>query len=774
MNDPSEKSVQANLADDSNAISVGSIDNRDISMESNLMAIQAKFIVRDADKPITIYTRLTDVSDSISQEKTISTVISEATCVFASLKSEHTYNLIAAASGYVSCRKTISSGTTEITLELLKNPILSLRIVADGDIPVPGAQVEIRSTDHGIYAQNFLTTKEGIIQIELPRLGLYSIKTSHPRFNDVSINEIPIEYNPNELKLTLSGINGSIIGTVRNQNEESIENATLTLLQENGGTIIGKTRTDTNGRYALSDIKTGQYYLLCDAGKGYLQSDLYYSSSGKEDALRKRIVIDPDHNTRQIDFYVERALMINGVVRNEKGETVAHAEIRGNMQGQREYVLRPTGESTKSNESGEFTLALTKRVISWNTILLTAIHPDYEHGVCEIKNMDWRSNPPDATVILPEITGKLIGMVKDSDTDAPIAYKVLKILNKSAKFQPEFTKTIETGPQGQFELPIACGDYVFACDGYALHYPKQIYVKVGSIENVEILFKKEREADLTFSGKVVAKSDGTPIYNAGVYLTPLSPAANNARNSAHTFSAPDGTFKLATFSESIREDTELQIFHKNYQPFTELASKWNERERTTVEMEEFPCAIKVILSGVADDNGIRIYLKKGDQDDPVEFTKRWMNQVAVLDKIDPSKGPFTILAGNAEYIGISPIFDFNNSQSQYHEIVLPMKKREMKTYLYYQIVDANSGQPIPAARVEIRGCSLSEYAFPITVSVKTVTNADGMAEFKDMPLFVGEINVSHGLYKPFQQAIHHGAMINEIREFISLEKRNFQ
>ncbi|MEW6234423.1 MAG: carboxypeptidase-like regulatory domain-containing protein [Candidatus Omnitrophota bacterium] len=671
-----------------------------------------------------------------------------------SLYKDRRYSIIASASGYVSTCKEffVKESDLDIEIELKQTLWLSLRVESNAHIPVPGANVSLRSSVGGIFLSDIQTDGEGKAEIALPKPGEYSLSASHPMYADSTQETIRIVQNPNLYTITLNGRQGLIYGRALNAANRVIPNATIELYGSTKHNYLDKTFTNQEGRYVFQNLRLDDYFVHINAGKDWLVSDISYEGTEKLDALFPRVKLTPTQTSAEVNFQLDPSFFIGGVVIDSKRRPVSGAVVRGGLKGQRSPSGTPLESSALSSANGEFQYIVDKREKGREDLLLSAVHPIHGFGYREIANARSRHSSEPIYIVLNQPMGWLKATVRDFRSKEPQIEQPVQFFPYAHRDQKELSWKSITDKNGYVEIQLPEGSYLPELEGYKVLSPQSFGIAADRTMELPIFVEKDDAPKVLMHGLAV-DPDQNPIHGARLSIT------DGTQSFGFTESTPDGTFQLEVREMDINENSQLAAHHRNYKTYIHPLSDLPIFETIVVNMIPYQGAVKAVFINNDGMQKLCAYLVNANNLGHIQEMRDIDSSVVYFKNIDESQGPFLIVAGGETSVGFSKPFDLRDNPSQFMEVEILLERYAANSNLSMRIIDAQTNEPISIAVCSIQGVTLHLFGGLSIFEKKAVSLEDGVAVFKNMPSSYCHLFVKH---------VYHG----EIQKFFVYTESN--
>ena len=334
------------------------------------------------------------------------------------------------------------------------------------------------------------------------------------------------ESDPREYAVDRDSLVLNINGTVFGASGEPARNAIVVLrdgraMSSSGDSrindILGKTTTDENGRYQLSNVKThGRYYntkIICVTSSG----EFAHQSLSK---------FESDANVK-MDLRLEKMVPVNGTLVNEEGNPVPDAklEVAGfskdiSSVGTERIGLvdREMSPVVSTNEKGEFSFP---ELPPGQVVKINVKHPEYAYDRLLIRSTN--DHPPfiygnprteklpvnDSGSLITIERGVEIGSRLVDDSGNPLSGIEIQVM----------AGVVKTSKDGSFQIKVK--------KEYLERKEFHIFIRDGAYGSVlrrvpkEVMTSKTSTITLskpaTLSG-IVQDSDGNPIHEVGLHI----------------------------------------------------------------------------------------------------------------------------------------------------------------------------------------------------------------------------------------------------------------
>ena len=280
-----------------------------------------------------------------------------------------------------------------------------------------------------------------------------------------------------------------------------------------------------------------------------------------------------------------------------------------------------------------------------------------------------------------------------------------------------------------------------------------------------IFCEKNEKQKIKISGTVYDKEKNYPLHNARISVS------TSSAQYFTTLSYTNGYYELMIPIEN-DDKIVIEVIKKGYKDFKTTALNPQSSEYYNLYLESHNGAIHALFDTDGSCENLRVYYVEGNDDNLIEVTDLLDECSVLIENIDAHSGAVQIVASNEEYYGISDMIDLAKEVNYYTEVVIPVESIDKKSDLIFQVLDANSGNPIPISKTTIHGYTDGSFGIPSYYLKTLLTDENGNVVFKDMPKFIGTIDVSHGLYKPVSLTVWHDGYKSELNSFVLLEKIN--
>jgi hypothetical protein len=697
--------------------------------------VQIDSVTQTAEVTIALWTKDRQTCFQMKQFQ----VTGEANCIVENVQWPNTYLTIASASGFISSQQVAESYDDSIILKLFTQPILELSVVSDTNAPVPGAQIDIRSNSNGIYSSLQKTDDQGQLRMSLPFTGEYHLSVTHPLYTQSIQKDLDIYYNPNHHKIAMTNRTGWIFGQVYDENQKPIPQQSIALYQNRR--LFKEILTNPEGRYEFINLPFDRFDVKIQSCTGYLRSDIKNTNWGKIDSLKQTAILSPEQPQKQIDFTLTPAYWAKGIVKNRRDRPIPDAQVMVSVKGLRETSLRPVSDKQYTNEKGEYFVFLNQRSIDWSQLTVYANHPRYNTGRASIKQYSWNRNLENLDVVLDDPITELTGRILEESTMKPFATE-FQLVRTSWQRDPTAFFTIASNEQGYFRCILPDGPYLASATGYQVVFPPRIDVMRDATKDVEIQLRKTSQESM----KIVS---GTVLSAAGDSLIPSAHISigNQEFFSANGYSDKKGKFSISIPDSMVLETCQLSIYHRNFKAKTIPLDQIESYENVLIYLEEYKGSIHVSLTGADSDKPFKVYLQSQSKTYDKEITRYMDGREGWIQKIDPEYGPFCVLAGNEDMMGISPTFDLRNDPSCFYYAIVPLADNDLSYNLSIRVIDSTTKKPVVAVQCALKASTMNPYKLIKIVSKNTITGDSGAARFQQIPLTVGSIRFRHGLYE---------------------------
>ncbi|QAS52292.1 carboxypeptidase regulatory-like domain-containing protein [Halobacillus litoralis] len=178
-----------------------------------------------------------------------------------------TYSLTYIFSDYMTATRstTVAAGQTQV-VDLLLTPApgsITGTATATGNMPIPGAQVLLIDNFNTVLATE-MTNAQGKYTFNTVQTGTYILSVSASTYQSQT-RGTTVESNAATVEdFQLAGSPGTVTGTVENEADVAIPNATVQVL-DLANNVIATTTTDALGMYTIDQLAPGTYTLRTSA-----------------------------------------------------------------------------------------------------------------------------------------------------------------------------------------------------------------------------------------------------------------------------------------------------------------------------------------------------------------------------------------------------------------------------------------------------------------------------------------------------------------------------
>jgi hypothetical protein len=164
--------------------------------------------------------------------------------------------------------------------------------------------------------------------------------------------QMGVGVSPREPRPVNSGLPGKVSGTVRRTEDGSgLRKAMVTLAPEGRQMEAVAVRTDANGNFVFPEVSPGRYQVRVQRN-GYVGQ--FYGQRGSGPGLT--LTVEPGQSLERIDFRLERAGVLSGMVIDEDNEPVEGVEVRAMrvrfFPGGRERLV--TARTARTDDLGSY------------------------------------------------------------------------------------------------------------------------------------------------------------------------------------------------------------------------------------------------------------------------------------------------------------------------------------------------------------------------------------------------------------------------------------
>ncbi|MDZ7729954.1 MAG: carboxypeptidase regulatory-like domain-containing protein [Natrialbaceae archaeon] len=285
------------------------------------------------------------------------------------------YTVTADKAGYDndSATVTVNASATPVTQNftlVAQNGSISGTVTDDAGQALDNATVEIDST-----GQNATTDATGAYTIPDVEPGTYNLTASKTGYDDaVATTESVGPGEDRTIDFSLAAQNGSIAGTVTDQDGDAVDNATVTI-NETGQ----NTTTNATGVYTIPNIEPGTYNLTA--------TKMNYDAG-----MEMNVTVGPGEILSSVDLAMTAQNgSIAGTVVNESGGSLANATV----------TIDETGQNATTNATGAY---LIDNVTPGTYNLSASGLSDYDSNSTQV-TVDPGETLTNVTIILSESSG---------------------------------------------------------------------------------------------------------------------------------------------------------------------------------------------------------------------------------------------------------------------------------------------------------------------------------------------------------------------------------
>ncbi len=210
-----------------------------------------------------------------------------------------------------------------------KQPVRVHGFVSRAGEPLPGAQVYAVSEGSAVFQgmKSALTATDGSYELVVDRPGAHVVSATMRRNErEVGVEAVVVVPREDSVRVDLAIPLGRIEGEVEEPDGGAAAGVRLSLQREDGlGRVRwngAQTSTDEAGRYAFEDLEAGRYTVRANSSG--------WGANGRDAwgiVVRDGVVVEEDTATAGVDFRLERAGAVHGIVRGPNGKGVARATV---------------------------------------------------------------------------------------------------------------------------------------------------------------------------------------------------------------------------------------------------------------------------------------------------------------------------------------------------------------------------------------------------------------------------------------------------------------
>jgi hypothetical protein len=305
-----------------------------------------------------------------------------------------------------------------------------------------------------------------------------------------------------------------ISGTVSKDSDGSALSSAQISVYSSSGILITTAVSDSSGRYSVTGLSTGSYFLKAYAGAGF-RTEYYYNASSLSAATA--ISIGNGSDVSNIDFRLSSIRSISGkVTRDKDGGPLAEIEVSVFANFNEES--RANALKSRTNATGEYSfsnLAPGKYYVAALDNL--GYIDEYYNNSSELGAMPVEvvQDVETTNINLGLATGgALLGKATQTSDGLRIAYP--KVFLYSANW--DLAKTIYGNSDGEYRSDVKPGSYylMVSASNYADQYYPGSNMRNGAslvqfdLEHTTVV-NFELNRGIILSGKIIRDSDGTGI-----------------------------------------------------------------------------------------------------------------------------------------------------------------------------------------------------------------------------------------------------------------------
>ncbi|MFS0766942.1 carboxypeptidase regulatory-like domain-containing protein [Peribacillus phoenicis] len=411
-----------------------------------------------------------------------------------------TLNIIVTASGFSTfiAAITLSPGEvqTGIDFSLAANPgslTGTVTEVTTGN-PLAGASVVVRNTS-GIIVASSYTNTDGSYTIQNLAPGQYSTVFTAEGYGITIIGAQIVSDTTIQLNAALSPLTGSISGIVLDEQGQQItgQNILVKIFNENL-VLIEALTAQADGTFLVSGLLPGTYLVNASApgyGANTVSSIVF---AGQETATTVNLASSPATLSGSVVNTVTGAGIPGAFLTVTRTNGVIIATSFSGEQGAFSFPSLPPGTYTLSAQAQGFGNEALSVILNAGEVTNTILS-------------------------LEQITGRVLGQVKNAANEAPIAGAILQVFDENRTL----ITTIVTDVQGNFSFPnLAPGQYTAIINannfgselrGFKINPNADTVLAVDLAPNPGVI-----------QGRVTNPEGSAPIPSASVIIRALSPA----------------------------------------------------------------------------------------------------------------------------------------------------------------------------------------------------------------------------------------------------------
>jgi hypothetical protein len=410
-------------------------------------------------------------------------------------------------------------------------------------LPIGGVWVNAYDYSTGFYYMSSLTNSDGFYSISGLAAGIYQIGVSvwgsgyieeyydnifdFSKASPVAVNATDVVENI-DFQLSLGG---SICGMVKDSNGEPLAGIQVSCYDYNGGYGFSD-MTDSDGMYEITQLTSGVYQVDAWATNTVYVSKLYDNKVFWDQPTPVSVTLG--QKTTGIDFMLDLAASISGVVKDPDGQALANVQIYCGVNG--------WWESLSTDENGCYVCRGLPVGYTYNIIAFPPENSGYAATVITVQ-----VNQPDEStghdIVFNEDDRTISGRITDKATGLPLANIYVGSWNDQFEIWTDTTTdsngyyTLTGLLPGQVSVEVEPESY------YAYMGTKDLQLETD-ISNLDFALP----AGSTLSGKVIDAQTARPL--AGVRVE----YSNNAYAAWQDLTTDaDGSFYLTQLPPGIAE-----------------------------------------------------------------------------------------------------------------------------------------------------------------------------------------------------------------------------
>ena len=206
-----------------------------------------------------------------------------------------------------------------------KRPVRVYGVVSRAGEALAGAQVFAVSEGSAVFEgmKTASSADDGSYELVVDRPGPHTISATYEQIGVQAVVEVP---RADELRVDLAVPLGRIEGVVRKPGAGRAAGVRLSLQREDGlGRVRwagDQNRADEEGRYSFDDLEAGRYTVRANVAGWGGQAESAWGT-----AVRTGIVVEHDRATSGVDFELEKAGSVEGLVKSPDGRPLASASL---------------------------------------------------------------------------------------------------------------------------------------------------------------------------------------------------------------------------------------------------------------------------------------------------------------------------------------------------------------------------------------------------------------------------------------------------------------